>query len=93
MHQKQTKERSFDLTSVYAFMAKPQWADNIVAIAKARMGNLETPTGPLVWVVLRTSSTSLHISIGFGGKESVSQIAMLPCTLMRWTAFARHGGT
>ena len=39
------------------------------------------------------SCTSLHISIGFGGKKNFLQIVMLPCTLMRWTASARHGGT
>ena len=29
----------------------------------------------------------------FGGKKNFLQIVMLPCTLMRWTASARHGGT
>ena len=42
------KEESFDLTSAHAFMAHPRWADNIVIVAKARMGNVETPTGPVV---------------------------------------------
>ena len=51
---RRAKEGSFDLTSANAFMANPQWADNIVTIAKARTGNVETPAGPLVWVVLRT---------------------------------------
>ena len=51
---RRAKEGSFDLTSANAFMANPQWADNMVTIAKARMGNVETPAGPLVWVVLRT---------------------------------------
>ena len=51
---RRTKEGSFDLTSANAFMANPQWADNIVTIAKARMGNVQTRTGPLVWVVLCT---------------------------------------
>ena len=51
---RRAKEGGFDLTSANAFMTNPQWADNIVTIAKARMGNVETPTGPLVWVVLRT---------------------------------------
>ena len=51
---RRANEGSFDLTSANAFMANPQWADNIVTIAKARMGNVETPAGPLVWVVLRT---------------------------------------
>ena len=51
---RRAKERSFDLTSANAFMANPQWADNIVTIAKTRMGNVETPAGPLVWGVLRT---------------------------------------
>ena len=48
------EEGRFDLTSANAFMANPKWADNIVTIAKARMGNVETPAGPLVWVVLCT---------------------------------------
>ena len=51
---RRAKEESFDLTSANAFMANPHWADNIVTIAKARMGNVETPTGRLVWVALRT---------------------------------------
>ena len=88
---RRAKEGSFDLTSANAFMANPQWADNIVTIAKARMGNVETPAW-YGWSFV-PSCTSLHISIGFRGKKKFLQIVMLPCTLMRWTASARHGGT
>ena len=45
-----TKEGGLDLTSANALKVNSQWDDNIVTIAKAR----KTPTGPLVWVVLRT---------------------------------------
>ena len=47
-------EGRFDLTNANVFMAKPQCANKIVTIAKARIGDVQTPTGPLLWVVLRT---------------------------------------
>ena len=88
-----TKEESFDLTRANAFMANPQWADTFVTIAKARMGNVETPTGPLVWVVLRTLLHQFaHIHRFWRQKEffADSDVAMDTNAV---DASVRHGGT
>ena len=90
---RRAKEGSFDLTSANAFMATPNGQTTLSPLPRHVWGMWRPLQGLWYGWSFVPSCTSLHISIGFGGKKNFLQIVMLPCTLMRGTASARHGGT